>query len=205
MSKPSPRARRRAPRLAGFGRHARSTTSTASRSAPTASSQHFNALADRRRRQGRPDARRRPIRDRAECERAIDGDGRTLLPGLIDAHGHVMDLGFAALQLDLDGHAVARRTCSNGCATMPRRIRDAKWIIGLRLEPGIVAGQALPDRRRSRRGRRRPAGRARAGRWPCGRRQQRGDEGRGRDRRDASAGRRTRSDERPVRRRGARA
>lgn len=33
----------------------------------------------------------------------VDGGGRTLLPGLIDAHGHVMGLGFAALQLDLTG------------------------------------------------------------------------------------------------------
>ena len=33
----------------------------------------------------------------------IDGGGRTLLPGLIDAHGHVMGLGQAALQLDLAG------------------------------------------------------------------------------------------------------
>ena len=33
----------------------------------------------------------------------VDAGGRTLLPGLIDAHGHVMGLGFAALQLDLTG------------------------------------------------------------------------------------------------------
>jgi hypothetical protein len=31
----------------------------------------------------------------------VDGKGRTLIPGLIDAHGHVMGLGFGALQLDL--------------------------------------------------------------------------------------------------------
>lgn len=32
---------------------------------------------------------------------SIDVGGRTILPGFIDAHGHVMDLGFAALHLDL--------------------------------------------------------------------------------------------------------
>jgi len=32
---------------------------------------------------------------------SIDGGGRTLLPGLIDAHGHVMGLGFLNTQLDL--------------------------------------------------------------------------------------------------------
>jgi predicted amidohydrolase YtcJ len=33
----------------------------------------------------------------------VDGGGRTLLPGLIDAHGHVLGLGFSALLLDLLG------------------------------------------------------------------------------------------------------
>ncbi len=33
----------------------------------------------------------------------VDGGGRVMLPGLIDAHGHVMGLGFVALQLDLTG------------------------------------------------------------------------------------------------------
>jgi predicted amidohydrolase YtcJ len=33
--------------------------------------------------------------------RMVDGGGRTMLPGLIDAHGHVMGLGIGALQLDL--------------------------------------------------------------------------------------------------------
>ena len=33
----------------------------------------------------------------------VDGGGRVMLPGLIDAHGHVMGLGFGALQLDLTG------------------------------------------------------------------------------------------------------
>jgi hypothetical protein len=33
----------------------------------------------------------------------LDGHGRTLLPGLIDAHGHFMDLGFALTHVDLSG------------------------------------------------------------------------------------------------------
>src|SRR5690349_217032 len=37
----------------------------------------------------------------AGITRQIDGGGRTLLPGLIDAHGHIMGLGIAAIQLDL--------------------------------------------------------------------------------------------------------
>jgi predicted amidohydrolase YtcJ len=59
----------------------------------------------------------------------VDGGGRTLLPGFIDAHGHVTDLGFSALRLDLVG--------TGSLAELQRRLRDyaaahpqAKWIIG---------------------------------------------------------------------------
>ena len=33
----------------------------------------------------------------------VDAGGKTMLPGLVDGHGHVMGLGFGALQLDLTG------------------------------------------------------------------------------------------------------
>lgn len=36
-------------------------------------------------------------------DRVVDGEGRMLLPGLIDAHGHFFNLGFGLLQLDLTG------------------------------------------------------------------------------------------------------
>jgi len=60
---------------------------------------------------------------------AIDGRGRTLLPGLIDAHGHVLSLGFSALQLDLTG--------TSSLDDLKQRLRayaaahpDARWIVG---------------------------------------------------------------------------
>src|SRR5688572_1234413 len=62
-------------------------------------------------------------------EREIDGEGRTLLPGLIDAHGHFMALGFGALQLDLTGAA--------SLAELQRRLKayavarpNDPWIVG---------------------------------------------------------------------------
>lgn len=39
--------------------------------------------------------------ERPEVEFAMDGQGQVMLPGMIDAHVHVMDIGFAALTLDL--------------------------------------------------------------------------------------------------------
>lgn len=41
------------------------------------------------------------MRARAEGAKVVDGQGRTLLPGLIDAHGHVMGLGTMKRQADL--------------------------------------------------------------------------------------------------------
>src|SRR5579884_203933 len=66
---------------------------------------------------------------RPKASTVIDAHGRTLLPGLIDAHGHVTELGFAALQLDLVG--------TSSLADLQQRLRtyaaahpDARWIIG---------------------------------------------------------------------------
>jgi predicted amidohydrolase YtcJ len=59
----------------------------------------------------------------------VDVNGRTLLPGLIDAHGHVTELGFAAIQLNLVG--------TTSLADLQQRLRayavanpGARWIIG---------------------------------------------------------------------------
>ena len=59
----------------------------------------------------------------------IDGRGRTLIPGLIDAHGHVMGLGLGALQLDLSDtrsleEAQAKIAAYAAANPSPR------WIIG---------------------------------------------------------------------------
>jgi predicted amidohydrolase YtcJ len=66
---------------------------------------------------------------RPQTRYLIEGRGRTLLPGLIDAHGHVMGLGMGAIQLDLSD--------TNSLAEARQRIRDyaaanptPRWIIG---------------------------------------------------------------------------
>ena len=40
---------------------------------------------------------------RPPAEQVVDLGGKSMMPGLIDAHGHVMGLGFAVIQLDLTG------------------------------------------------------------------------------------------------------
>jgi predicted amidohydrolase YtcJ len=59
----------------------------------------------------------------------LDGHGATLLPGLIDAHGHVMGLGFQLLTLDLSATnslAEAQAEIKAYAAKYPER----RWIIG---------------------------------------------------------------------------
>ncbi len=58
-----------------------------------------------------------------------DGRGATMLPGLIDAHGHVMGLGFQQLTLDLSATnslAEAQAAIRDYAARNP----DRRWIIG---------------------------------------------------------------------------
>ena len=59
----------------------------------------------------------------------LDGKGRTLLPGMIDGHGHVMGLGFSLLTLDLS----ETRSLAEAQAKISAYAREnpgRKWIIG---------------------------------------------------------------------------
>ena len=65
----------------------------------------------------------------AKLDWRADMKGRVLLPGFIDAHGHVLELGFRALELDLSE--------TGSLADAQARIRayaaanpDRKWILG---------------------------------------------------------------------------
>ena len=58
-----------------------------------------------------------------------DEKGKVLLPGFVDAHGHVMELGFRAMELDLSqAHSLeeAKARIAAYAAANP----DRKWIVG---------------------------------------------------------------------------
>jgi predicted amidohydrolase YtcJ len=59
----------------------------------------------------------------------FDGKGRTLLPGLIDAHGHFMSLGLNALQLDLSDTRTLQEAQSK-IAAYAAANPTPRWIIG---------------------------------------------------------------------------
>lgn len=59
----------------------------------------------------------------------VDANGQTLLPGLIDAHGHVTDLGFSALRLNLVGTS-SLNDLKQQLKAYASAHRDARWLIG---------------------------------------------------------------------------
>jgi predicted amidohydrolase YtcJ len=69
------------------------------------------------------------LRDQHPRARLVDGEGKTLLPGLIDAHGHVFALGFETVEIQLYGTRDLREAQA--------RIRDyasahpeRSWLLG---------------------------------------------------------------------------
>ena len=59
----------------------------------------------------------------------FDGKGRTLIPGLIDAHGHVMGLGFNAIQLDLSDTKSLQEAQAK-IAAYAAANPHPRWIVG---------------------------------------------------------------------------
>lgn len=59
----------------------------------------------------------------------VDGKGRTLVPGMIDAHLHLMELGLSLLTLDLGGTKTLAEAQAK-IAEYARSHPDAPWIIG---------------------------------------------------------------------------
>ena len=59
----------------------------------------------------------------------VDVHGATVMPGLIDAHGHVMELGFQALSVDL----TAMKSLAEALAQVKAYAAahpEARWIVG---------------------------------------------------------------------------
>lgn len=67
--------------------------------------------------------------DEAEIDRVIDGAGRTLISGLIDAHGHVLSYGQSLLRVDLVGTQTeaeaAQRVFDFAAANT-----ELEWVLG---------------------------------------------------------------------------
>ena len=78
-------------------------------------------------------------------EETIDLQGRAVLPGLVDAHGHLMHLARARLSFDARDFAsedeIARRI-GERAATRPR----GEWITGRNWDQNLWPGRQFPTR-----------------------------------------------------------
>ncbi|MBK6802414.1 MAG: amidohydrolase [Novosphingobium sp.] len=73
----------------------------------------------------------------------IDAKGAILVPGMIDAHGHVMGLGFAALTLDLSA-ATSLAEAQAMIAAYARAHPDRPWILGRGWNQELWAEKRFP-------------------------------------------------------------
>lgn len=69
------------------------------------------------------------LEDEFPNAKVIDGNGKALLPGLIDAHGHVMGLGFQQLNVDLMGINTLEATLDT-LKSYAEANPDLEWIQG---------------------------------------------------------------------------
>lgn len=66
---------------------------------------------------------------RPRVDYRVDEKGRAVIPGMIDSDAHLMDLGFAALTLDLsDTHSLADAQAK--IAEYAKKFPDRPWIVG---------------------------------------------------------------------------
>lgn len=78
--------------------------------------------------------------------RVVDLRGRTVVPGLIDAHGHVTGLGFSLVRLDVTGTSspdeIAQRVRARAAAAKP-----GQWILGRGWDQNDWPQKAFPSRK----------------------------------------------------------
>jgi predicted amidohydrolase YtcJ len=72
---------------------------------------------------------RTALLDRYPGARRIDAGGATVVPGLIDAHGHVMSQGLALLRADLVG-AVTKEEAIARLRAFERTLPAGAWLLG---------------------------------------------------------------------------
>lgn len=74
----------------------------------------------------------------------VDGQGKTLIPGITDAHGHVSSLGYTLLQIDLRDTSSARQAASQ-IADYAKEKPYLKWIRGRGWNQVLWPGQQFPN------------------------------------------------------------
>jgi hypothetical protein len=83
------------------------------------------------------------LKMKGNSTRVIDLAGKTVVPGLIDAHGHVAGLGFLANRLDVTGTASAQEIATR-VAARAAQLKPGQWIRGRGWDQNDWEGKAFP-------------------------------------------------------------
>ena len=73
-----------------------------------------------------------------------NGNGKTMLPGLIDAHGHISSLGYALLSIDVRGLQSAAEVAANVAAYAAKN-PNLSWIKGRGWNQVLWPGKQFPN------------------------------------------------------------
>jgi predicted amidohydrolase YtcJ len=94
------------------------------------------------------------FRTKGSTTTVLDLGGKTLLPGFIDAHGHVFNVGVQAIAANLlakpDGEVIdiasLQQTLRDWAEKNPKAIAKTGWIIGMGYDDAQLADQRHPTR-----------------------------------------------------------
>ena len=78
-----------------------------------------------------------------QSDSVIDGKGKTLIPGLIDAHGHLLGLGANLLEVDVRESGSAREA-AKAVAAYAFANKEQKWITGRGWNQELWPDRAFP-------------------------------------------------------------
>ncbi|RPI01563.1 MAG: amidohydrolase [Ignavibacteriae bacterium] len=83
------------------------------------------------------------IQRKFQAERMIDLEGRTVLPGLIDAHCHLFGLGLARMTVDVSGSRTEKEAAEK-IVERVAAIRPAQWVRGRGWDQNLWPGKSFP-------------------------------------------------------------
>lgn len=84
------------------------------------------------------------VPDESAFDKVIDGKGATLVPGMIDAHGHVFRYGEALSRVILNG-STSKQDALNTVTEFIKARPDEKWITGGGWNQELWPGRKFPD------------------------------------------------------------
>lgn len=86
-----------------------------------------------------------PTEENLQQARVIDGQGQVVLPGLHDAHGHILNYGLSLLKVDLRGFASLSESLAQTTRYAAEN-QDLPWIVGRGWNQVLWPDKAFPSR-----------------------------------------------------------